>query len=237
MGKFIPNLSEFSAPLRQLLSKDIAWHWEEEQTKSFEKLKELVTETPLLRYYNPKKDLVLTVDASSKGLGACILQENQPIAYGSRALTDSQQNYAQIEKETLAITFGCTKFHQYIFGRHFVVESDHKPLQSILRKPLHSAPPKLHRLLLCLQKYDLKVIYKPGKTMNLAETLSRSYLSETKENLVPDITVNDVHLISYLPVSPLKYEEFKRATAKDAGLHLLLDTVLEGWPDSKAEVP
>ena len=59
-----------------------------------------MTEAPELRYYNPKKDLVLTVDASSKGLGDCILQEIQPFAYGSRALTDSEQNYAQIEKET-----------------------------------------------------------------------------------------------------------------------------------------
>ncbi|XP_062574843.1 uncharacterized protein K02A2.6-like [Saccostrea cucullata] len=73
--------------------------------------------------------------------------------------------------------------------------------------------------------------------MNLADTLSRSYLSETKENLVPDISVNDIHLISYLPVSPIKYEEFKKATANDAELQSLLDTVLEGWPDSKAEVP
>ncbi|XP_062619975.1 uncharacterized protein K02A2.6-like [Saccostrea cucullata] len=73
--------------------------------------------------------------------------------------------------------------------------------------------------------------------MNLADTLSRSYLSETKENLVPDISVNDIHLISYLPVSPMKYEEFKKATANDAELQSLLDTVLEGWPDSKAEVP
>ena len=73
--------------------------------------------------------------------------------------------------------------------------------------------------------------------MNLADNLSRSYLSETKENLVPDIAVNDIHLISYIPVSPSKYEEFNRATAKDAGLQLLLYTVLEGWSDFKAEVP
>ena len=64
----------------------------------------------------------------------------------------------------------------------------------------------------------LKLHYKPGKTMNLADTLSRSYLSETKENLVPDVAVKDIHSISYLPVSPSKYEEVKRATTKDAGL-------------------
>ena len=171
---------------------------------SFEKLKELVTEPPVLRYYNPKKDIVLTVDASSKGLGACILQENQRIAYGSKALTDSQQINAKIEKETLAISFGCTKYHQYIFGLHVVVESDHKPWQKIFRQPTHTAPPRLQRPLLCMQKYDLEVIYKPGFTMNLAVTLRRSYLSKTKENLVPDIAANDIHMISYLTVWRIK---------------------------------
>ena len=98
--KFIANLSEITAPLRQLLEKDIQWHWDSEQQSAFELLKEKVSNAPVLRYYDPKKDLVMSVDASSKGLGSVILQEGQPIAYASRALTKAQQNYAQIEKET-----------------------------------------------------------------------------------------------------------------------------------------
>lgn len=123
----------------------------------------MVTQAPALRYFDMKKPLILTVDASSKGLGAALVQDEQPIVYASRALTKSQQNYAQIEKEALAISFGCEKFHQYIFGRSVTVESDHKPLQSIFKKSLHQAPARLQRLLLSLQKYDLNVIFKPGK--------------------------------------------------------------------------
>lgn len=74
------------------------------------------------------KPVTLSVDASSEGLGAVLLQEGQPVAYGSRALTDSQKCYVQIEKELLAIVFGCEKFHQYLYGRKVHVESDHKPL-------------------------------------------------------------------------------------------------------------
>lgn len=120
--------------------------------------------------------LTLSVDASQKGLGAVILQVGKPIAYASRAMTINQQRYAQIEKETLAIVYGCEKFHQYIFGRKVLVETDHKPLQAIFRKPLYQIPPRLQLLLLSLQKYDLSVQYKQGKLMFLADHLSRNYL-------------------------------------------------------------
>ncbi|XP_033745588.1 uncharacterized protein K02A2.6-like [Pecten maximus] len=236
LGKFLPSMSEKSAPLRQLLQKDIAWHWEEEHMKCFETLKDLVIKAPVLRYYDKNKELVLTVDASSKGLGAALVQEGQPIAFASRALTTCQQNYAQIEKETLAIAFGCTKFHQYVFGRHVLVESDHKPLQSIFTKPLFQAPPRLQRILLTLQKYDLKVSYKPGKEMFLADTLSRAFLKESNEDLVPDIAVNEVHLLLYLPVSPEKLQEFRKATAEDVELQQLQKVVLDGWPDRRDQI-
>ena len=137
------------------------------------------------------ESLFLTlIDASSKGLGAVILQEDNPIAYASKALTKTQQNYAKIEKETLAIAFGCSKFHKYIFRREITVESDHKPLQSIFRKPLYQAPPGLQGILLTLQQYDLKVIFKPGVQLTIDDTLSRAYLNETNEELDARVTVN-----------------------------------------------
>ncbi|XP_062605902.1 uncharacterized protein K02A2.6-like [Saccostrea cucullata] len=155
--------------------------------ESFETLKTMATNAPVLRYYDPKLTLTLYVDASSKGIGAVLIQEERPIAYGSRALTSSQQNYAQIEKETLAVVYGCQKFHQYVYGRMVHVETDHKPLQSIFSKPLCKAPMRLQRLLLTLQKYELNVQYKPGKLLYIADTLSRAYLHETEEELVPDL--------------------------------------------------
>ena len=113
---------------------------------------QLITEAPVLRFYDPQKELTLSVDASFKGLGAVLIQEEQPVAYASRTLTKCQMNYAQIEKEALAIPLRCTKFHHYVFGRHVLVEIDHKPLQSIFKKPLHQAPPRLQRRILSLVK-------------------------------------------------------------------------------------
>ena len=112
LGKFLPNLAAESAPLRQLLEKEVVWHWNKEQQQSFKTLKHMVTKSPVLGYYNPNKPVTLTVDASANGLGAVLLQENKPIAYASRALTIAQQKYAQIEKELLAIVYACQKFHQ-----------------------------------------------------------------------------------------------------------------------------
>ena len=147
VAKFIPNFSQISTPLRQLLEKETDWYWTEIQEESFNSLKTLVTQSPVLRYFDVGKPVKISVDASSGGLGAVLLQNDQPVAYASKALSRSQINYAQIEKEMLAVVFGCTRFHDYIHGlKEIQVETDHKPLESILKKPLHQAPMRLQRM-------------------------------------------------------------------------------------------
>lgn len=178
LSKFIPNLSDVSAPLRKLLEGDVEWHWETLQQQSFEHLKKLVSKAPVLKYYDVNKDVTLSVNASSEGQGAVIMQEAQPVAYDSRSLTDTQKRYAQIKKELLAIVYGCEKFKQYLYGKQVQVESDHKPLESVFKKGLHKAPPRLQKMLMRLQAFDLCVTYKPGKDLHIADTLSRAYLRE-----------------------------------------------------------
>ncbi|CAB3981194.1 Hypothetical predicted protein [Paramuricea clavata] len=107
-------MAEVSAPLRKLLEKNTAWQWENQQEDSFQQLKRMTTSAPVLSYYDPKKPVTLSVDASSKGLGAVLYEEEKPVAYASRALIPTQKKYAQIEKETLVIVFGTTKFHQSV---------------------------------------------------------------------------------------------------------------------------
>ncbi|XP_062572464.1 uncharacterized protein K02A2.6-like [Saccostrea cucullata] len=162
--------------------------------------------------------------------------EDKPVAYGSRALTETQQRYSQIEKETLAILYGCTKFHDYVYGHSVLVESDHKPLESIFKKPVLSSPPRLQRVVLALEKYDIQVVYKPAKKMFLADHLSLSYLKETKEALVPDLQVNEIHLTSYLSVSQEVQDSFRKEKGQDDELQQLLDTILDGWPNNKADL-
>ena len=129
----------------------------------------MVTPTPR------EKDLVIQCDASEGGPGAALLQDGRPMAYASRALTAAERNYAQIEKELglLAIVFSTERSHQYTYGRSDVVESDHKPLESILAKPLVFTPKRQQRMILRQQRYDLDVRYQKGSELHLADTLSR----------------------------------------------------------------
>ena len=113
-------------------------------------------------------------------------------------------------------------------------KAHHKPLQSVLRKPLYQAPPRLQRLLLTLQQYDLKVVFKPGVQLVVADTLSRAYLDETLEELDSRVTVI---FLEYLPVSEQKYEQFKRETENDTEFQTLRKVVMEGWPNEKSKIP
>ncbi|XP_041354531.1 uncharacterized protein LOC121372300 [Gigantopelta aegis] len=203
LGKFIPNMSSINKPFRQLLEKDVSWEWGEAQKSCFDELKSVTTSTPVLGYYDVSKPVKLTVDASSHGLGACILQDEHPVCYASRALNKSEQNYAQIEKEMIAIVYGATKFHQYIYGKRVLVETDHKPLESLFKKPLYSAPPRIQHMLK-LQRYDLDVHYKPGTLMFIPDTLSRAHGSNTDFDELKSVTTSTPVLGYYDVSKPVK---------------------------------
>ncbi|GFO39985.1 retrovirus-related pol polyprotein from transposon 17.6 [Plakobranchus ocellatus] len=96
----------------------------------------MINTGPTVRNFDPSKEFIITADASQYGLGASLLQEGRPVCYSSRSLNKAERNFAQIEKETLAVVFACKKYHQYIFGRKTDVENDHKPLEYIFKKPL-----------------------------------------------------------------------------------------------------
>ena len=105
----------------------------------------------------------MSVDASKSGLGSVLLllhkDDWHPVAFASRALSKTERRYSQIEKETLAVVYASEKFNQFVYSRRFLVESDHKPLQSIFKHNINKAPPRIQRLLLRLQKYDIDLIF------------------------------------------------------------------------------
>ena len=115
LGKFAPNLSDVTAPLRDLTKNENAFIWDAGSEKAYNNMKQLLCKEPgpVLAYFDPQKDVVLQCDASQKGLGAALLQEQHPISYASRCMTSAEQNSAQIEKELLAVVFACERFHQY----------------------------------------------------------------------------------------------------------------------------
>ena len=175
LQKFCPHLSEVATPLRQLVKKNSHFWWDNDvHGKAMEDIKRILSEPPVLRYFDPKAKIKVQCDASEFGLGACLLADEQPVQYASRALTETERNYAQIEKEMLAIVFGLERFERYVYGRHVIVETDHKLLLPIHKKSLLSAPKRLQRMLMKTQKYEYEVVYKKGSEMYLADALSRA---------------------------------------------------------------
>ena len=120
-----------------------------------------------------KKPVTIQVDASGKGLGAMLIQDDGPVTFASKALTPMEQHYANNERELLACVFGAEHFPTYVFGRHFTIKSHHKSLEQISMKNLADAPVCLQRMLLQLQDYDFTINYCPGEEMVIADTLLR----------------------------------------------------------------
>ena len=147
------------------------WFWSHEHTAAVEQLKQILSCQPVLKFFDPAKPVKLQVAASKSGLEACLLEDGHPVAYAPRSLSSAEVNYAQIEKELVTVVFGCEKFHCYVYGNPIDVDSDHKPLVSISTKPLAQASPRLQRLLLLLQRYDVTINYLPSKYIYVADAL------------------------------------------------------------------
>ncbi|XP_041362042.1 uncharacterized protein K02A2.6-like [Gigantopelta aegis] len=249
VAKFAPQLATVTAPIRELLKAEVAFYWDETiQGKAFSKVKDILSRAPVLGYFDNDKPVVLQCDASQHGLGACLMQEGKPVAYASRSLNTTECNYAQIEKELLAIVFGVEKFETYLFGRSFTVESDHKPLESIFKKSLLNAPKRLQRMLLRLQKFEFVLVYKKGSSMFMADALSRAYIPHLTKEVhdgevfhvdVRTVTEKDVELINMsedVRMTPETLEEIQQASETDTVMNQLKKIIVQGWPETKAEI-
>ena len=233
---FVPHLSHHMEPLRVLLKKENTFAWDQNANDSFQRIKGLLENTLLkpLKYYNRNKPVTLQCDASLKGLGACIIQDGRPIAFASKSLTDTETRYANIERELLAIVFGCKKFHTYLYSRSFMVETDHKPLEMISLKNLISAPVHLQRMLLCLQQYDMVITYWPGKEMLLADALSHLPSQANNSEIKLDLRVNAISISAF---SSSQLTKTANETQKDPILSTVHQLTLNGWPRLWRHVP
>ena len=132
------------------------------------------------------------------------------MAYASRALTATESRYAQIEKELLAIVYSLEKFHQYTFGRHTHIQSDHKPLEAIFRKSLSAMPRRLQGMMLRIQGYDVTVTYTKGTNIPLADTLSRAYLNNKTPN--PQADLEYINQVEFLMIHESRLSKLREAT-------------------------
>ena len=174
--------------------------------------------------------MTIQVNASQVGLGAALLQNGKPIAFASKAHTQTEHWYANIEREILAAVFGADRFHAYIYGQSFMIESDHKPLESISRKNLADTPAWLQHMMLCLQGYDFTIRYCPGKEMVIPDTLSW-FSPHPGPDLPLDIAIHHARIM------PDHKEAFQQAFINDPEMQALADLIITGWPKDIKEVP
>ena len=203
-SRFNSKISSTSAALRYLLKKNIPWIWDKAQEESFDKLKNDLKETVTLAYFDINKNTILTTDASDYRAGEVLSQEDKDgmrrmIGAASLLFTETEKRYATIEKEALAVVCGLEKFHYHICGAPILVETDHKPLISLLgNKEIENVPIIIQRYRIGLMKYAVEMKHISGKDNISADALSR-YPNKDVENTILQIEVEEMVSHSFLP--------------------------------------
>ncbi|KAL3975969.1 inner nuclear membrane protein Man1 [Sarotherodon galilaeus] len=204
--KFLPNLSTVLHPLHSLLQQNVKWKWTKNCEEAFNGAKQLITSEEVLRHFDPNLPLRLTIRHFCQ----------RPVAFASRSLNAPERNYAQIDREALSLVWGVKKFNQYLYGRHFALITDHRPLVSIFH-PQKGMPTmaaaRLQRWALFLGAHTYTIVFKGTKLHGNADGLSP--------------TVFHVTQMEPLPVTSA---QVKRETSRDTILSKVYDFTVNGWP-------
>lgn len=222
--KFIPMLSSKLKPLYDLCKTGTQFRWTEEYERVFQSSKGLLTSESILTHFDPRLPIYVTCDSSSYGVGAVLSQkigtDFQPVLFASSTLSASEQHYSNLEREALAIIVALKRFHKYIYGRKFTLQTDHRPLQFIFDRnkgiPVTAAS-RITRWALALAAYDYEIEYKQGKMVANADGLSR----------LPSPVGTEVsgflYSFSETNSAPLDACEIANATMKDTVLAKTID--------------
>ena len=242
-GKFISNMSTIAEPLNRLIRKGQTWSWEREEEAAFQNLKEALCTDTVLANYDPEIQIGVSCDASQVGIGAVLFHRYQdkserPIANVSKTLTSTQRRYSQVQREALAVIFGIKKFHQFLYGRKFILITDHKPLLSLFGS--HKGIPamaanRLSRWALILSQYEYSIEYRNTKEHGNADALSRLPSGDDKifdgeEGSADCSIVCNIRELS-LQIDPYKKDTISKETKKDTVLSKVLRYIKEGWPN------
>ncbi|KAI3369247.1 hypothetical protein L3Q82_007795 [Scortum barcoo] len=228
LGKFLLHLAEKTRPLRDLLRKSNMWTWGSQQQQAFDSIKQELTTPPRLALYDPNAETLVSADSLSYSMSAILLQrrdnaEWKPVAYASRSLTCTEQRYAQIEKEALASTWACERFSEFLIGKSFCIEMDHKPLVPLLgSKSLDELPPpRIQRLRMHLMRFSYAISHVAVHVLSRAPV--NSTLREEEINLYAD------SVVASLPATEKRLREIRTHQDNDDTIRQLKLYCGEGW--------
>ena len=244
-SNFVPQMSTKAAPLYAMLTSQAKFEWTDACERAFKVLKEDILKSSCLTHYDPSKQLILATDGSPYGVGAVLSQLEdgieKPIAFASKTLTPAQRGYSQLDREGLAVIFGVTKFHKFLFGRKFVLQLDNKPLTALFSSdreiPVMTAQ-RITRWACKLRAYNFEVRYRSTKQHSNADGLSRLPVgTDTKfDTTEEDEEAEFAHLIAVqLFNSPMDATHIARETEKDAVLSEVKKCIQNGWFSKPSE--
>ncbi|XP_062538974.1 uncharacterized protein K02A2.6-like [Armigeres subalbatus] len=249
-GKYVREMRTLRQPMDQLLKVDTKFDWSPACQKSFDRFRELLQSPLLLTHFNPSMDIIVSADASSVGLGARIAHRFpdgtvKAIYHVSRSLSAAETNYSQIEKEGLALVFAVTRFHRMLFGRKFILETDHKPLLQIFGSkkgiPIYTAN-RLQRWALTLLLYDFEIYYVSTDSFGHADVLSRlinNHVRPEEDYVIASLELeHNVRTIinETLQTFPLSFKLIQGATRSDSCIQQVIRYVNENWPSKKETI-
>ena len=228
-AQFLPHLASRVRHLHDLLCLKSTWTWSTQCQEEYDGVKSAISEQATLVHYDPQETVQVMSDASPYGVAAVLLQQGKPVAYASRTLNDHEKNYAQLDKEALAIVFALKRFHMYLYGRHFTICTDNKPVKHIMgpQSPIPMlAAQRLQRWALLLAAYDYDLQFVTSKQNVLADALSR---------LPEPVTENDESALYHVEAArleglPVTSRDVATATVGDPVLSQVLRMTLDGWP-------
>ena len=234
VSRFIRDYADIVAPLRDVTHKGVQFKWEDVHQAALDRLKRSLTSDEVMAYFDPSKKSILLVDASPVGLGAVLTQDGKVISYASKALSSVERRYSQIEREALAIAWGCHHFRLYLLGSHFKVVTDHKPLLSIFNSSTSQASARIENWRLKLQSFNFDVFYARGD-LNPADYISRHLQSDTNYDLIAESAEQYVNFVmSQATPKALNTEEIIEATRKDVTLQEVMRLISTGqWDNLK----
>jgi transposase InsO family protein len=224
----IPQLGSVSAPLNELLKKDVKWKWSPAHQRAFEYIKRsLISEPVMLAYPDPTRKFFVRTDASDVGIGAVLYQlvrgEERIVEYASRKCIQAERNYSASERELLAIVWSIRRWHRYLAGQHFVVITDHKSLETI--RGVREAKSRLARWAETLAEYNFEVRHRPGKENVVADTLSRLDTEQEIEEKEP--------LVFAIELETMTRQKWAKLQAEDPGLRKLFEEAAQAKPGNK----
>lgn len=240
-NKFIKGFSHIAGPLNQLRKDGVKFDWKNCQEQAFKQLKNKIVEYTKLVHFSAELPIVLATDASSYGIGAVISHisadgTENPIAYASKTLNEHEKRYSQIEREALSIVFGVNRFHQYLYGRKFLLQTDHKPLVSIF-SPSKGLPvmtmQRLQRWAIRLMAYNYEIQFRPTKQHCNADALSRLPVGPDTQFDQCNLSCNNIeasenNIVNNLPIT---HKRIKDASQKDPVLQQVVRYIEHGWPE------